>query len=357
MKHFTAPPPRESSENAPAQRKICVLLQDRVYLSSYAIFSDVIGIANRVLHEKQCESGLFTGKGPHEKPAIGALHIHLLSGKGESVTSVENQCLAVNGPISGLSDCKLLYLPATNHQNEQEIDDLIQKNQGLLPHLVRHWESGNFIAASGSSVFLLAEAGLLDEKLVTTSWQLKPILQRRYRSAIWAGDKLVSKDQRILCARAMEAEVHLSCYAVEVMLTRWFSELVSSIVLTHGSENHYQPANPEHSDEILLSTDQLIARAQYWLADHLYEDFTLNQLAEELCISTRTLSRRFKQSLGITPKAHIRKLRMEAAHRMLHSPSMKFTSIQSIASHVGYQDLDYFSRLYRNYYGVTPFKR
>jgi transcriptional regulator GlxA family with amidase domain len=68
-------------------------------------------------------------------------------------------------------------------------------------------------------------------------------------------------------------------------------------------------------------------------------------------VSQRTLTRRFRVRLGMTPQAYLQHLRITAASNMLAKSGRR---IERIAAMVGYADADFFKRLFRARVGMTP---
>ncbi len=94
-----------------------------------------------------------------------------------------------------------------------------------------------------------------------------------------------------------------------------------------------------------------MAKAQYWLQNHLSETIEQKALADHLNVSQRTLIRRFKQELDTTPLAYLQAVRIEAAKRLLENTG---DPLAEIIERVGYLDASSFSRLFRKMTGVTP---
>ncbi len=81
------------------------------------------------------------------------------------------------------------------------------------------------------------------------------------------------------------------------------------------------------------------------------QPLSLNRIAATLNVHPSYLSRTFKKALGMTLTDYINKLRIEEARYMLAS-SNEF--IARIASSVGYNDSNYFSKVFQKLEHVTP---
>ncbi len=58
-----------------------------------------------------------------------------------------------------------------------------------------------------------------------------------------------------------------------------------------------------------------------------------------------------KQETGLTPNKYLREIRLQIAKDMLSTLDQ---SVKNVAHHIGMQDVDYFSKLYKNRFGKSP---
>jgi two-component system response regulator YesN len=87
------------------------------------------------------------------------------------------------------------------------------------------------------------------------------------------------------------------------------------------------------------------------IIDHNYDKhISLEELADMVNVSSFYLSRLFKEELGESFSEYITRLRMEKAIELL----AKGQSVKECCFLVGYNDPNYFSRLFKKYFGVTP---
>jgi len=77
----------------------------------------------------------------------------------------------------------------------------------------------------------------------------------------------------------------------------------------------------------------------------------MSHLAQNMGVSQRTLTRKFKAHLGVTPLAYLQLLRIDAAKNLLESSRV---SIQDVLGEVGYHDYSAFSQLFKKQVGLTP---
>lgn len=84
---------------------------------------------------------------------------------------------------------------------------------------------------------------------------------------------------------------------------------------------------------------------------HLSSHPSTAELAERLGVSASTLTRRFKEATGGTVAAYVARRRAERATQLLATTSQ---SVRDIAMFVGYDDANYFVKVFRAEYGMTP---
>lgn len=79
---------------------------------------------------------------------------------------------------------------------------------------------------------------------------------------------------------------------------------------------------------------------------------SIDDLAEEMCVSCSTLLRRIKGVVGKSPGQLLGEYRLNEAMRRLKCEDE--SSVSDIAYSVGFSDLSYFSKRFKAYFGVTP---
>jgi len=98
---------------------------------------------------------------------------------------------------------------------------------------------------------------------------------------------------------------------------------------------------------------QRINKVVAYINDHLDESLDLKTLAEVAALSEFHFHRVFKALKGESIGAHISRLRIEAAARLLRYSAL---SIEDIAFNIGYETPAALSKAFKNQYGITPTK-
>jgi len=87
------------------------------------------------------------------------------------------------------------------------------------------------------------------------------------------------------------------------------------------------------------------------LSSRLAEPWTLTSLAEEVHLSRSQLVRVLDITIGVSPMAYLRRMRVQQMARLLCSTDL---SIAEVARAVGWTDTKYASRCFHTTYGVSP---
>ncbi len=83
-------------------------------------------------------------------------------------------------------------------------------------------------------------------------------------------------------------------------------------------------------------------------------DKSLNNawVSAQLSISERKLYQDIQQWTGLSPNLYIRKIKMQKAMEMLKSGH--YLKVNEVVSKVGFQKAEYFTRLFKEEFGMTP---
>lgn len=101
---------------------------------------------------------------------------------------------------------------------------------------------------------------------------------------------------------------------------------------------------------IETKSDDLLYRADVFIRDH-FSTVNVSMLSAHLGVHDRTLRNAFEQSIGMSPKRYIVRLKMETAQQLLLQTS---ASLSTIAAQMGYSSAFHFSSSYKDYFGISP---
>ena len=96
--------------------------------------------------------------------------------------------------------------------------------------------------------------------------------------------------------------------------------------------------------------NEYVKAAMTHLRSHLSAPFSLDALAQAVGISKFHLSRQFKRFTGKTVVQVLNQMRCNEARRLIEGG----ISVSAAAASCGFENLSYFTRSYKRYFGVLP---
>ncbi|MEU6084149.1 helix-turn-helix domain-containing protein [Streptomyces sp. NPDC047108] len=236
----------------------------------------------------------------------------------------------VLGDAAYESELDVLVIPAMAANTPTGIVTALAREevQGLRGAL-RAWAlGGRDLAAACTGTFVLAEAGLLDHRQATTSWWLSDVFRQRYPKVGLDMSRMVVRDGTIATAGAAFAHIDLAMSLVG-RVSPQLAEFTAATLLIDE-----RPARSVNAVSGYLSTaDELVTAFEAWIRANVERDIGVADAAAAIGTTRRTLERRVRDRLGLSPYALIRRLRAERADHLRRTTGL---SLDRIAPMVGY---------------------
>ncbi|AXR74279.1 MULTISPECIES: GlxA family transcriptional regulator [Auritidibacter] len=196
---------------------------------------------------------------------------------------------------------------------------------------------------------ILAATGLLDGKRATTHWSTVQQLPAEHPEITVDADPIFIRDGNVWTGAGISSCLDLSLALVaddfgEVLAQKVARQLVVYLKRPSGQSQFSVPLEP-------ISTTRRVDELRHYIAQHLAEPLTVADLAANLHIGDRQLTRIFKQELGMTPAAYVESARLEAARNRLETTDDTLTRI---ATACGFGTFDTLTRAFRRALNVTP---
>ncbi|WP_249136838.1 GlxA family transcriptional regulator [Bradyrhizobium tropiciagri] len=262
-----------------------------------------------------------------------------------SVASVQG------GPISSSSSTTVLSEPIA-----AALDTLIvvggkaakTEDRSNLIRCIRSIEARRTTSVC-TGALLLAEAGLLDCRTVTTHWLVASELRDRYPTIRVEDDLIYVRDGPIWTSAGISAGIDMCLALVEEDFGTDLSKSVARMLVVYhrrsGSQRQYSS---------LLDLDPVSDRIRLVLGfarDHLHSSLSVEQLAGVAKLSVRQFSRAFLASTGVTPAKAIERMRVEAARVRLEDGS---ETLGDVARAVGFSGPDRMRQSFKRVLGQVP---
>jgi transcriptional regulator GlxA family with amidase domain len=274
----------------------------------------------------------------------------VLSIDGKPVRSSAGFMIPVDGDDCHARDADIIIIPGFNHRSGREVSNFVSNMpDGYITWLKARHDEGKVLCAICSGTFVLAEAGLLDGRVATTSWWLTKAFRRRYPAVELQPREVVTDDGDILCGGSASSWMHVCLRLIHRYMNQEVANACARIMLVdvrNASQAPYLSA--EH---LTASRDDVIDSAISYMREHLAEELTVSQLASMVAMSERTFIRRFREVAGMPPGHYLQRMRVDTAKRMLEQTDLP---LEQIIDTIGYADVSSFRRLFKKEVAVSP---
>ena len=220
---------------------------------------------------------------------------------------------------------------------------LIQWIRDKVPHVRR-------LVSVCTGAFILAEAGLLDGRRVTTHWMDAERLRREYSALIVEPDAIFVRDGSIVTAAGVTAGIDLALALVEEDFGRNLALAVARRLVVYLKRPGGQTQFSTHLRAQMV-TGGALSSVLAWLADNFRCRISVEDLAQRACMSPRNFARSFFRETGTTPARYIELVRVEHAIRLLeddHRP------VKGIAEECGFSSAEQLRRAFNQHMGIGP---
>ena len=279
--------------------------------------------------------------------------------RGESpIFKVELVGLTQETPLSGgsftanadllLADVKktdLIIIPAL----DGEIGAAVERNRDFIPWIVEQHENGAEIASLCMGAFLLASTGLLKGKKCATHWLATNDFRRMFPDVELVTEKIITSENGIYSSGGAFSYLNLILYLIEKYAGREMSILaakVFAIEIEREDQLSFTIFQGQKDHE-----DESIQEAQAFIEQNFEDKITVDQLADMLALSRRSLERRFKRATSNTISEYIQRVKIEVAKKNLET-SRK--NVNEVMYDVGYSDTKAFRTIFKKITGLSP---
>jgi transcriptional regulator GlxA family with amidase domain len=230
-----------------------------------------------------------------------------------------------------------------------DIEKALERESGLVAWLSGLKSQPMLMASACTGAFLLAEAGLLNGRRVTTNPFYRSLFEARYPSVRLALDERIVEDRKVICAGSTSSVLDLAVHIVDRLGGHDLAISTAkalSIDRNPGSQRPYLLfiAPRDHGDASIL-------RVQEWIEARHSEPIGARAMAASGHMSVRNLNRRFRAATGMAPLDYLRIVRLETAKRLLE---LDRAPIKQVAEQVGYGDVRAFIRAFGAWAGIPP---
>lgn len=205
------------------------------------------------------------------------------------------------------------------------------------------------VASVCTGAYLLAEAGLLDNRRATTHWSRTQDFMARYPGVRLQPDRIFTRDGGVWTSAGITAGIDLALAIVaEDHADAVARDTARQLVLYHrrsGGQSQFSALL-----ELKGPTDRFGA-LMAWMREHISHPLTVEELAERAGMSSRHFVRAFAAETGLTPSKAVEQLRVEVARERVQFSS---EPIERVALSTGFRDPERMRRAFIRAFGQPP---
>jgi transcriptional regulator GlxA family with amidase domain len=210
--------------------------------------------------------------------------------------------------------------------------------------------SARRVASVCTGAFLLAEAGLLDGRRVSTHWGASDELARAYPSVLVDPEPIFTRDGNVWTSAGVSAGMDLALALVEEDLGRDSALAIArQLVMFLRRPGNQTQFSAQLSAQVAHRAP--LREVQQWITEHPEADLSVDTLARRAGLSPRQFARAFADEAGVSPGRYVDQVRLEAARRQLEDTG---ADVGQVARVCGYGTPESMRRAFLRSLGVSP---
>jgi len=272
----------------------------------------------------------------------GSYRWRILGREGAAVTASNGMSVNVDGGLDALEAGTTLFVVAG-------FEPLAHYDDGLASWLRQVARHGHPLGGIDTGALVLARAGLLDGHRITLHWEAVAAFRDAWPQLEVTGELFEIDRGRITCAGG----------------TASLDLLLELIGRSHGSELAVQVSEqfvlgrirpPREHQRLQVAqrygiANRKLIRVVERMERHTETPLGTLELAAGIQVTRRQLERLFRLHLQTTPSTFYLQLRLDRARQLLQQGE---ASVLDVALACGFESASYFSRCYRQRFGLSP---
>lgn len=219
----------------------------------------------------------------------------------------------------------------------------------LVPRVQALADGARRVASVCVGAHVLAEAGLLEGRRVTTHWSTARQLAAEHPGVRVDADPIFVRDGDVWTGAGLTACLDLTLALVaddhgQELALRVARQLVMYLKRPGGQSQFSVSTDPR-------ATSRRVDDLRHHVLRNVAAPLTVADLAEQAHVSERQLTRLFKTELGTTPAAYVESVRVEVARQRLETTD---DTLERVATACGFGTTDTLARAFRRRLDTTP---
>ena len=268
----------------------------------------------------------------------------LQSDDGEAVTCSNGTSFNVDGALGDLGKNDIVVLCGG-------VDIHLATTKHVLSWLRREARKGLPIVGLCTAAYVMARAGILDEKRATIHWENHDSFAEDFPEVVLTKSVFVRDGARITAAGGTAS--------IDLFLRQITDQYGSDLSNAVADQMIYTSIRTDRDSQRLSVPTRIGVRHPKLgmviqvMEANIEEPISPAALAKDVGMSTRQLERLFRRYLSRSPKRYYMELRLQKARNLLMQTDM---SVINVGLACGFASPSHFSKCYRAHYNTTPYR-
>lgn len=280
-----------------------------------------------------------------EANSYGAAYNLQYCATNDSIRTAQGMTIADLSPLPDVRGTDWLLIPG------------YVPTSGRLPQAIVEWlqdisADNCLICSICTGAFILGASGLLAGKSCTTHWKYIHRLQEQFPQAKVLENRLYVQDGQIYSSAGIAAGIDMTLHLIEQDLGSQVAASVAREMVVYARRDGSQPQASiylNYQNHLHAGVHQV----QQYLIQNPASKATLSDLAKIAHMSSRHLTRIFRQETGISIGGYRRQLRLEQAKTLIEQSSL---TLDVIAATCGFANARQLRRIWKHEYQIPPSK-
>ncbi len=327
----------QSDSLPPRHRRVLLLAMSPAQLLDIAGPAEVLAQARR-LHAIERGAASFC-----RSPVLYDVAFHIVGGTATSAGLALTSTISERALLTGSPIDTLIVVGGEGALRHATEPTLLRLVRHLAPRARR-------VVGVCTGAFILAAAGLLKGRSVTTHWRWCAELARRHPDLMVKPDPIYVRDGRVWTSAGITAGMDLALALVEEDHGHTLALAVARELVLFLR----RPGNQKQFSAVLSAQTGPAARLGdlvAWIEENLNQSLPIGVLAARACLSPRQFARVVQEETGTTPARLVERMRVEAARRRLEQGR---TRLAAVAASCGFRTEETMRRSFLRQVGVAP---